>query len=68
MYKKIIKLSTEDIDAKNVNFKISVLIRSSLLYRIFKAKTFRIITWPMQAHFRLSQNKSKQVVEGRRNY
>lgn len=64
IYKKIIKLHTEELSAKNDSIKTNALICFSRLHRLFKVKTFKIVIWPRQARcFRLSQNKSKQVIE-----
>lgn len=51
IYKKIIKLNTEELSAKNDNVQTTVVICFSLFYRLFKVKTFRIIIWPRQTTF-----------------
>lgn len=51
IYKKIIKLNTEELSAKSDKVNTTVAFCFSSLHRLFEMKTFRIMIWPRQATF-----------------
>lgn len=64
IYKKIIKLNTEELSAKNDNVKSTVVTFFQDYIDFSKWKLLGLSSSLGKLHFSLSQNKSKQVFEG----